>query len=636
MNDVLTYAQDRDGPHVTLDIGSNGRVFARSQTRDYALRGPELESYSVWQFIKDTYEVDMTAADRRAAANPEDSRRGPGRPQNERSMYLDAHPCHGKKVWVVRSRGHRNIPNVIGKWFPRSNDDESRAYYSASMLMLLKPWRRIDRDLKPVGVSWADAFAQFRQGADREVLAVIGGIQYFHECSLVAAERREEENGGQMDRSAANYTEEGLRLAKLAAVNMAEYAHALLALEAARQAKFFSDSSHTSWTVTEKGDVRHATGASLIQLSGWKAQMDKIIEDQHQAHLQLHVPVGGGQGSSSGDVQHEDGRQPLNVPPVVEAELPAARDALPAMEVSELTDDQFRAYNIIAWHLEQTLAGTAVAPLRMVIYGEGGTGKSRMIQTVTEMFARHDATFMLVKAAYTGIAASLIDGKTMHTIAHLSLDANGNMSDETKRQLQVYWRPRRYLVLDEYSMLAKTFLARFERTLSIAMQGSGLDGTYSFGGLSVILCGDLHQFPPVAKGPPEWLFCKRDEESDTPEQQLGHRLYEEFTTVVILRQQMRVTDPEWRDFLDHLRHGQVQPRHLDMLRELVVGEPGLGDGSFDGSKWNNAALVTPRHAVRTLWNTHAVRTMCKNRGRQVYVVTAADLVQGCPLRMKER
>ncbi|RDX39933.1 hypothetical protein OH76DRAFT_1302941, partial [Lentinus brumalis] len=53
-------------------------------------------------------------------------------------------------------------------------------------------------------------------------------------------------------------------------------------------------------------------------------------------------------------------------------------------------------------------------PLRMVLYGEGGTGKSRVIQTVTQAFAARGCAHMLVKAAYTGIAASLIDGKTTH------------------------------------------------------------------------------------------------------------------------------------------------------------------------------------------------------------------------------
>ncbi|KAJ3742588.1 hypothetical protein DFH05DRAFT_1372942, partial [Lentinula detonsa] len=53
-------------------------------------------------------------------------------------------------------------------------------------------------------------------------------------------------------------------------------------------------------------------------------------------------------------------------------------------------------------------------PLRMIVHGEGGTGKSRVIQTITQMFEKSGAASMLLKSAYTGIA-SLIDGKTLHS-----------------------------------------------------------------------------------------------------------------------------------------------------------------------------------------------------------------------------
>ncbi|PBK58624.1 hypothetical protein ARMSODRAFT_854946, partial [Armillaria solidipes] len=79
-----------------------------------------------------------------------------------------------------------------------------------------------------------------------------------------------------------------------------------------------------------------------------------------------------------------------------------------------LKEDQRRAYEIIMWHLDETLSGREPPPLRMILYGEGGTGKSRVIQTVTQAFASRGQTGLLLKAAYTGVAASLIDGKTLH------------------------------------------------------------------------------------------------------------------------------------------------------------------------------------------------------------------------------
>jgi len=48
----------------------------------------------------------------------------------------------------------------------------------------------------------------------------------------------------------------------------------------------------------------------------------------------------------------------------------------------------------------------------MVLYGEGGTGKSRVIQTVMDTFEARGSKHILVKAVYTGVAASLVDGKT--------------------------------------------------------------------------------------------------------------------------------------------------------------------------------------------------------------------------------
>ncbi|KAF9487115.1 hypothetical protein BDN71DRAFT_1370705, partial [Pleurotus eryngii] len=56
----------------------------------------------------------------------------------------------------------------------------------------------------------------------------------------------------------------------------------------------------------------------------------------------------------------------------------------------------------------------APPPLWMIVHGEGGTGKLKVIQTITSYFHTCRASGLLLKAAYTGIAASLIDGKTTH------------------------------------------------------------------------------------------------------------------------------------------------------------------------------------------------------------------------------
>lgn len=80
------------------------------------------------------------------------------------------------------------------------------------------------------------------------------------------------------------------------------------------------------------------------------------------------------------------------------------------------------------------LAGKNPKPLRMIIYGEGGTGKSKVIQTVTDYFASRGVSEWLLKAAYTGIAASLIEGKTTHMVEMISMGARTlGLSDETRK-----------------------------------------------------------------------------------------------------------------------------------------------------------------------------------------------------------
>ena len=63
--------------------------------------------------------------------------------------------------------------------------------------------------------------------------------------------------------------------------------------------------------------------------------------------------------------------------------------------------------------MQETLAGRSPPPLRMILYGEGGTGKSRVIQTVTDAFSTIGGLYLLIKASYTGKFPPSIEGEHM-------------------------------------------------------------------------------------------------------------------------------------------------------------------------------------------------------------------------------
>ena len=95
-------------------------------------------------------------------------------------------------------------------------------------------------------------------------------------------------------------------------------------------------------------------------------------------------------------------------------------EASTAIDPTMLRYDQFRAYNIITGHLQETLAGRKPPPLRMLVHGEPSTGKSKVIQMTMQHFISHTAKYMFMKSAYMGVASSLIDCKTAHSTAMIS------------------------------------------------------------------------------------------------------------------------------------------------------------------------------------------------------------------------
>jgi len=128
-------------------------------------------------------------------------------------------------------------------------------------------------------------------------------------------------------------------------------------------------------------------------------------------------------------------------------------EALKPVSRAGLLEDQRRAFDIIDWHLRETLAGRAPPPLRMIIPGEGGVGKSKTIQSIMENFYQLGKGNLLVKGAYTGIASSVIDGKTLHVLAMIPLNGR-QQSSQTQKKLVDFWQSKQYFIIDEMSMVS--------------------------------------------------------------------------------------------------------------------------------------------------------------------------------------
>ncbi|EMD37981.1 hypothetical protein CERSUDRAFT_72611 [Gelatoporia subvermispora B] len=253
---------------VSFDTDSTGRLYPKSQLTDYTLCGDRLEDLNVFWYFVDTYEEDLR---KNQIEGPSDSseltdqHRRPGRHRNERIAYHPDHPCSKTKQRVMRSPGHNNLPNFIGSYFPRNDDPGIADFYCASMLVLLKPWRDLSRDLKAKNESWMDALGRFIECAPKKTRDIMSGIQYFHECRSAASKRDDTQLSAEelnlrtsVERSQATaeedllpfdedtvtdedtYTEEGLQRLIASQGSIREEFHGCMAVESAKRAKIFS------------------------------------------------------------------------------------------------------------------------------------------------------------------------------------------------------------------------------------------------------------------------------------------------------------------------------------------------------------------------------------------------------------
>jgi hypothetical protein len=645
---------------VVLETGPDGRLSIRDQLADYMFRGEGLESYSVLEFFADTYDDQLQDA---SVHDAEPVAVRAGRPRSWRVPYLPDHPKSRNRVRVIRSAGHNTIPRFIGRYFPRRDDPDVHEFYCASMLTLLKPWRKLC-DLKPQGVSWQAAFAMFTATAPPHVSYTLSNIHLYHRAELAAEEDRrqekdvpdtmaddldddemadliDEDNGAVSEGLSTvgdEFTEVDLQLAFDKQFPKTELFHGRKAVEIARACGVFPEPSLECPDLVESAP--RASDADVQQLSEWKAAM---LRDSQLIGLGISTTdtqriSNEGQGGATVELidlsKLDDGNADVQLIP----DAAPVEASLPALDPSSLLDDQRRAYDIIRSHLGQHLSGEAPPQLLMQIQGEGGTGKSRVIQTITELFRAKGVSSMLVKGAYTGIAASLIDGKTTHRLAFMN--SRGNKLDdpipgETRKKLEHYWRHKAYLIIDEVSMISPEFLAVLSKRITVAWAGDDTAQDADFGRMNVVLCGDFHQFPPVASGNRASLYYPPSS-GDSPSQRKGKEIFGRFQTVVVLSEQVRVSDPVWLAFLRRLRTGMVEQDDINMLRSLVISHPDATSTDFSSALWDNASLVTPRHGVRLPWNATMMRRESTRSSNQVYICPAHDTIHGRSLNIAER
>ncbi len=189
--------------------------------------------------------------------------------------------------------------------------------------------------------------------------------------------------------------------------------------------------------------------------------------------------------------------------------------------------------------------------------GAAGSGKTYVLNEYIA-YLKKNAIPVAVTAS-TGIAATHMNGKTIHSWAHIGIKDQLSSSDLNaifaRKEFRLSIAEAKVLIIDEVSMLHHFRLDMVDAVLR-KMHGNDKP----FGGIQVVLCGDLFQLPPVSRG-----VCAQyitDAES-----WLAMDIH-----VCYLTEQYRQEDDKLLSLLNEMRSGEVSQASIEYLMQRKNAE----------------------------------------------------------------
>ncbi len=258
-----------------------------------------------------------------------------------------------------------------------------------------------------------------------------------------------------------------------------------------------------------------------------------------------------------------------------------------SFDISSLNDQQRTVFHHIIDRIESPIENE---PLRLILNGPGGTGKSFIIKALR----RHFDNNVLV-ASFTGAAARLVDGMTIHNLFHIPVNEFKPLDAKTIKQLRKSLIETKLVIIDEFSLLSANIIGKIDFRIREAFP------EYSerrLANINFLLCGDLHQLPPVAEHPPYSNAALTDELSLN-----GQLTYQSFNQsaflTTIVRQQ---NDPAYGTILAHVRDGTVSNDDLEFLKQLKYNE----NDTVNNVGFENATFLCSTNADCATINTSRI------------------------------
>lgn len=223
-------------------------------------------------------------------------------------------------------------------------------------------------------------------------------------------------------------------------------------------------------------------------------------------------------------------------------------------------DQQFILYQVLRkiheWLYCDDLSN--FQPLRCTIIGQGGSGKSVLLNTITTVLRRLFQLNDVVRVACpTGTAAFNANGETLHRLTLQGIGSEylpNTLSDTKQNILRGRFKHLLCLVIDERSLLTSKLLGSTSQIISETIfDGSNINDLW--GGLPVlILSGDDYQLPGTGEG----AFQAMHSTKGSKMTQKGRDVFLQCSDIVYkLSTSRRINDSQQhdKDLLNRLRTG---------------------------------------------------------------------------------
>ncbi|WP_138991909.1 HRDC domain-containing protein [Larkinella sp. C7] len=226
--------------------------------------------------------------------------------------------------------------------------------------------------------------------------------------------------------------------------------------------------------------------------------------------------------------------------------------------------------------------------------GKAGTGKTTFLHEIKQLTSKR-----LAVVAPTGVAAINAGGVTIHSLFQLPFGplvpgTAGQESKKINREKIKLFRTLDLLIIDEISMVRADVLDGIDEVLRRYRHRPE-----PFGGVQLLLIGDMQQLPPVIRDD-DWAFLKPYYETGYF---FGSRALRKTPYISIELQHIyRQSDHRFIEILNSIREKRVTRSQLDELNQRFIPEfsPDDSQGFITLSTHNNAAQQINHQKLRAL------------------------------------